>query len=146
MEFAPLGERFFPVIDGGFGAGVVPAESSVEPTALDFGAEGTNPSETGMLLFTDGTLDNGDDFFKTGSPQAKEAMVLRVTEDLPFEDIAGTQFVDDIVWAYENGITTGCSTDPPLYCPQDPVTRAQMATFLDRAFDLDRHDRGLLHR
>jgi hypothetical protein len=32
------------------------------------------------------------------------------------------------------GITTGCK--PGLYCPKDPVTRAQMATFLDRALGL----------
>ena len=32
------------------------------------------------------------------------------------------------------GITLGCATN--LYCPYDPITRAQMASFLDRAFDL----------
>ena len=26
------------------------------------------------------------------------------------------------------GITIGCDTDPPRYCPDTPVTRAQMAT------------------
>jgi len=34
---------------------------------------------------------------------------------------------------YQNGVTTGCSIDPPMYCPEDPVTRAQMAVFLLRA-------------
>jgi lamin tail-like protein/S-layer family protein len=34
------------------------------------------------------------------------------------------------------GITVGCSATPPLYCPSDSVTRAQMAAFLVRAFDL----------
>lgn len=34
------------------------------------------------------------------------------------------------------GITFGCSANPPLYCPTDSVTRAQMAAFLVRAFDL----------
>ena len=33
------------------------------------------------------------------------------------------------------GITTGC--EPARYCPSGLVTRAQMATFLARAFDLD---------
>ena len=136
MEFSPLGERFFPLIDGGFGAGVVPAESAVELAALDFGVEGTNPSETGLLLFTDGTLFNGEELFKTGSPQANEALVVRVSSDLPFEDIFGHRFADDIVWAFDNGITTGCKRNPPLYCPDDEVTRAQMATFLDRALGL----------
>lgn len=31
-------------------------------------------------------------------------------------------------------ITLGCSSNPPLYCPTDFVTRAQMAAFLVRAF------------
>jgi subtilisin family serine protease len=136
MEFSPLGERFFAVIDGGFGAGVVPPESSAELTVLDFGVDGTNPDEAGLLLFTDGTLFNGEELFKTGSPQANEAIVVHVTDDLPFDDIRGHKFVDDIVWAFENGITTGCGGGK--YCPNDPVTRAQMATFLNRALGLPR--------
>ena len=46
-------------------------------------------------------------------------------------------FVDDITWLGDTGVTKGCN--PPtndLYCPDDPVTRAQMATFLVRALDL----------
>lgn len=31
------------------------------------------------------------------------------------------------------GITNGCATDPPMYCPADIVTRAEMAAFLLRA-------------
>jgi CSLREA domain-containing protein/uncharacterized repeat protein (TIGR01451 family) len=34
------------------------------------------------------------------------------------------------------GITLGCSANPPLYCPTNTVTRAQMAAFLVRAFNL----------
>ncbi len=34
------------------------------------------------------------------------------------------------------GITQGCSGNPPLYCPTDNATRAQMAAFLVRAFSL----------
>ena len=37
----------------------------------------------------------------------------------------------------ELGITVGCVSEPAQYCPDDPVTRAQMATFLKRAFALD---------
>ena len=139
MEFAPLGERYFPFIGGGAGAGSVPAGGSAELVVQDFGADGTNPSETGLLLFTDGTFSAGGGVFpKTGSPQANEALVVRFTEDLPFDDIAGHQFADDIVWAFENGVTTGC--DPNLFCPNDPVNRGQMATFLDRLLDLEETD------
>ena len=34
----------------------------------------------------------------------------------------------------ELGVTTGCSTGPPRFCPDRVVSRAQMATFLVRAF------------
>lgn len=34
------------------------------------------------------------------------------------------------------GLTEGCSADGPRYCPDDGVTRAQMASFLARAFEL----------
>ena len=34
------------------------------------------------------------------------------------------------------GITQGCSQEPLRYCPNQPVTRAQMATFLTRALEL----------
>jgi hypothetical protein len=44
--------------------------------------------------------------------------------------------VDWIEQLYSDGITGGCSADPLLYCPEDAVTRAQMAVFLVRSFDL----------
>ena len=34
-------------------------------------------------------------------------------------------------------VTQGCATGPARYCPDDPVTRGQMATFLARALDLE---------
>ncbi len=36
-------------------------------------------------------------------------------------------------WMIANKITTGCSQDPPLFCPEDDLTRAQFVTFLWRA-------------
>ncbi len=36
----------------------------------------------------------------------------------------------------DTGVTLGCSTDPLRYCPDQTVTRGQMATFLTRAFGL----------
>jgi hypothetical protein len=43
----------------------------------------------------------------------------------------------DIFWAYiealfDAGITGGCTTNPPMYCPNQSVSRAQMAVFLLR--------------
>jgi hypothetical protein len=37
---------------------------------------------------------------------------------------------------FREGGTAGCSTSPPRYCPEDLVQKEQVATFLDRAFNL----------
>ena len=134
VEFSPLGERFFPIIgDDGFGSGDVPAGGSETLTVQDYGVAGTNPSETGVLLFTDGARAGG---IRAGAAEDGETIVVRVNDTLPFFDIAGLTLVEHIVWAYENGITAGCEDSPPLFCPNDPVTRGQMAAFLDRALPL----------
>jgi len=55
--------------------------------------------------------------------------------DLGFVDIAGSGFANAIQWLADEGITKGCN--PPantMFCPDDFVTRGQMATFLVRAF------------
>ena len=36
---------------------------------------------------------------------------------------------------YQTGVTRGCSTSPLNYCPDQPVTRAQMASFFVRAIN-----------
>ena len=51
---------------------------------------------------------------------------------MPFTDV--TSFRTQIQWLWSEGITGGCS--PTKFCPNAPVTRAQMAMFLDRAMDL----------
>lgn len=45
-----------------------------------------------------------------------------------------TQFRMDVIWLYQSGITAGCT--PTLFCPRDPITREQMASFLARALKL----------
>ncbi|HLT96247.1 MAG TPA: S-layer homology domain-containing protein [Acidimicrobiia bacterium] len=55
-----------------------------------------------------------------------------------FTDVGpGHVFVSDIAWLADEGITRGCN--PPAndrFCPDDPVTRGQMAAFLVRALGL----------
>ena len=51
-----------------------------------------------------------------------------------FGDITGHPFANEILWLAEEGITRGCAAHS--YCPSDPVTRAQMASFLARALNL----------
>jgi hypothetical protein len=56
----------------------------------------------------------------------------------PFSDTTGSQFEADIAALAATGVTKGCN--PPAntrFCPDQPVTRAQMASLLIRAFQLD---------
>ena len=58
-----------------------------------------------------------------------------------FIDDDGSVFEADIEWLAAAGITKGCN--PPLndrFCPEDAVTRGQMAAFLVRALDLPAGD------
>jgi hypothetical protein len=56
----------------------------------------------------------------------------------------GATFIDvpETHWAWNfiellfaSGITSGCSADPPMFCPDQTVTRAQMAVFLERGIN-----------
>jgi lysyl oxidase/S-layer family protein len=49
-------------------------------------------------------------------------------------DWTGTAFAPDIAWAFQMGLTSGCGVD--LFCPNDPVTRGELASWLARAFQL----------
>jgi glucose/arabinose dehydrogenase len=51
-----------------------------------------------------------------------------------FADIATSTFLDAIHWIYYEGITVGCGGG--RYCPTASVTRAQMALFIMRGFDV----------
>lgn len=51
----------------------------------------------------------------------------------PFEDVPYYQWASDWINAlYYAGFTAGCSADPPLYCPEGPVSRSEMAVFVER--------------
>lgn len=77
--------------------------------------------------------------------RAQMAALLRRALDLPrsssnaFVDDNGHQLEQDINALADAGITFGCN--PPAndrFCPNDSVTREQMAAFLQRAFELPR--------
>ena len=54
-----------------------------------------------------------------------------------FSDVAADSFHGPFIERMaELGVTTGCG-DGTAFCPDDTVTRAHMAVFLTRAFDLD---------
>lgn len=54
-----------------------------------------------------------------------------------FQDVAAGSFLAD--WIEElatEGVTSGCSANPPLYCPSNSVLRNQMAKFIVKMFVL----------
>ena len=88
-----------------------------------------------------------DGTYRPGQPVTQAHMAVFLVRALglePVENPAG-RFGDVPAEAWyaghveriaERAITVGCNPDGTLYCPQDPVTRAQMALLLQRAFDL----------
>ena len=64
------------------------------------------------------------------------ATIVAVDEDaIFFEDVGGNVHEPFIIAIANAGITLGCEAD--RYCPDEEVTRGQMATFLARALGLD---------
>jgi len=65
---------------------------------------------------------------------------------LSFSDVPdGDTYATDIGWLAASGVTKGCN--PPAnteFCPQDPVTRAQLAAFLHRLATNGAVDAGTL--
>ena len=96
------------------------------------GAVTVSGEEVNLLLeqigVRDVTLTVTDDF---GASSATQFQVLVGTA---FEDTDGSIFHDSMTWLSAMGITNGCN--PPVndrFCPNDFVTRGQMAAFLVRA-------------
>lgn len=51
--------------------------------------------------------------------------------DVPCETTPNADYIEAF---YNEGITAGCATNPLRYCPNDPVTRAQMAVFIMKSW------------
>ena len=74
--------------------------------------------------------------------RAQMASFLARALDLPtatgnqFTDVSGTH-VANINAIAEAGITLGCTADGTMFCPDDLVTRSQMASLLARSLNLD---------
>lgn len=55
------------------------------------------------------------------------------TTEMPFSDVPeGCYYYDAVLWAVENGITTG--SEPGKFCPEEVCTRSQIVTFLWRTW------------
>ena len=70
--------------------------------------------------------------------------LIRVLDEEPaeggetrFSDVdAGEWWAPYLETLADLGVTAGCATGPLRFCPHESVTRAQMASFLVRAFSL----------
>ncbi len=74
---------------------------------------------------------------RDGNGNATAGPTTSFTTAIDFLDTIGTVFETDIEWLSGAGITAGCN--PPmndLFCPNDFVTRGQMAAFMVRALGL----------
>ncbi|MDJ0496439.1 MAG: ExeM/NucH family extracellular endonuclease [Acidimicrobiia bacterium] len=66
-----------------------------------------------------------------------DPIVMGIRTPSPFTDTVGNIFADDIFWVAQAGITFGCN--PPVndeYCPNDLLTRGQLAAMFVRALYL----------
>lgn len=99
----------------------------------------------GMGVFED--TECGDGLFCPGDPVERWVMAVWLIRVLGGEvtDTGTSRFadVDAAEWwsphaeeLADREITLGCRTGPPRYCPDRSVTRAAMASFFVRAFDL----------
>ena len=74
---------------------------------------------------------------RDGNPVRVSPYLISATYTGRFFDIAGNIFENAIVWLAQEKITVGCN--PPAntnYCPNDPVTRGEMAVFISRVLGL----------
>ena len=77
----------------------------------------------GVLSLTISALEDDVAVRISGSESPQPTFV-----DVPFDHWAH----DEIDMLYQEGYVAGCSTDPLMYCPEQIMTRAESAVFVDR--------------
>jgi hypothetical protein len=84
---------------------------------------------TNLALARLGTITVGNESFVV--------MEGGLTSDVPFTDVLPSDpYFDYVSLMSSYGITVGCLTSPPEYCPTEDVTRAEMAVFIVRGIDI----------
>jgi hypothetical protein len=109
---------------------IIASNGSSDPATFVRMWDGSAPHKAIML---DPTFTAAGGSWSRGSNGGYYAVMLFVDPcgDAGFTDIGSSAFVNDIAWLVNADITRGCDTN--RYCPRDPVSRAQMASFLERA-------------
>jgi hypothetical protein len=78
-------------------------------------------------------LDPGTGTFNLTSAGGDDLFLSKLERDAVFGDVPSSYWAQEFIERlYAAGITGGCATGPLRYCPEDTVTRAQMAVFLLR--------------
>ncbi|KXK14631.1 MAG: glucose/sorbosone dehydrogenase-like protein [Chloroflexi bacterium OLB14] len=84
--------------------------------------------DTSYLISTFGQDENGEIYLASYG----EGKIYKISVST-FADVPETYWAHDwIERLYAAGLTGGCTTSPLNYCPTLPVTRAEMAVFLER--------------
>lgn len=89
-------------------------------------------SQTDDGTLADGTADGTTDTTADGT--TADGTTGTTADELPYDDIEGNLHAEAVVAIDAAGITNGCDDD--IFCVDDPVTRAQFATMIDRAFEV----------
>jgi hypothetical protein len=149
FSFSTLIPSCFTVSPTAVPVGYLGGQSSLSVTAAtDCGWTAT--SGTSWLTITSGSGTGNGTISFTAGPNAGTARMGRISianqtagvmqggspASPVFTDVSPSDpYFDYISLLSSDGITAGCSTSPALYCPDTPVTRAQMAVFIVAALD-----------
>ena len=121
-------------------SGIVVLPNSVHPLALDY-----NSSELGWQLTQNAHNAIVMDVYQVPNSVPDFGWVeiwwRRAVSPAPavasFGDVpTGHPFFQFVEALKASGITGGCQASPPLFCPDSPLTRGQMAVFLAKALGL----------
>ncbi len=132
---------------GDFDLVTMAANGSGQTVILDTAEDEVNSvwAPDGTRILYDSDLYGDYDIFSV-APDGTDVLdvILDGTDDwnpdwqpipaFPLVDARFSTFKADIEWVFGEGITVGCSAE--RYCPDDFVTRGQMASFLARAMNL----------
>ncbi len=130
------------IVQGGFAGGtnIITADPMLG-TLGDYGGF----TQTVPLLAGSSAIDAGDDTVCPDTDQRGLTRPQGTHCDIGAYEYGETQTFNDVTvthWAwdyverlYAANITGGCGSSPRIYCPEKPVTRAQMAIFIERGMN-----------